>query len=99
MNRLTLAAGIGLAAAVAAAAPAHADEQGFIDQVRGSGMPVFTQNGPMLWHGYMACKKLRDGVPIDEIKESYKLINNFRTEKWADQIMNITQRELCPDTL
>lgn len=94
-----LAAAAAVGVAVTLPAPAQADDRSFIDQVHGSGVPIFTQNGPILWNGRMACAKLRDGVPFDEVKEDYELVNGFRTREWADVVMGITQRELCPDTL
>lgn len=99
MNPRMIVAAAAVGAAFTFAAPVGADDRTFIDQVHGSGVPIFTQNGPILWDGHMACAQIRNGVPIEDVKESYELINDFRTEKWADKVIAITQRELCPDTL
>lgn len=82
-----------LVAPLAFAAPAHADETSYMNELRGAGAPVFPglESG-WIGGGYRMCNELRSGVSVENVSHEV-------TQMDPAVYMPILQRELCPDTL
>lgn len=99
MKRTLLTVGaVGVAMVATPTAPAaHADQQSFLDAVRHGSNPLVgvLSDESITYHGYRACRDLRDGIPPDAIVGASNIY--FRAS--YPEFINISQHELCPDTL
>jgi hypothetical protein len=91
-RRLTIAA-LG-AAALALAAPAHADQQSYLADLSAQG--AFMPQGPnqAIAAGYSVCMDLRNGRPPNAITAAFGWGG-----AWAPAYIEAAQHNLCPDTL
>jgi hypothetical protein len=79
--------------AIATAVPAHADEQGYISDLRAHGVPVIPGlEQSWIGQGYMLCNQLRSGVSRANVAQSV-------TQADPVVFMDVLQHQLCPDTL
>ena len=92
MNRILFAAV--LAALLLGTDPAaHADDQGYIADLRAHGAPVLPGlEKSWIGQGYMLCNQLRSGVPRAEVAQAV-------TQTDPVMFMDVLQHQLCPDTL
>jgi hypothetical protein len=82
-----------VAAAVAFAAPAHADDQSYLQYLNDHGTRVMAFNdATKVAYGYQACGMLRNGMSPDAIAGASPISD-------GRGIAEAAQRELCPDTL
>ncbi|ORV96217.1 hypothetical protein AWC14_16845 [Mycobacterium kyorinense] len=86
-----------VAAACALAAPAHADDQSYLDGLAAEGVLINPLNSQafLLQRGDYACRLLRAGVPPDQVPAQL----GFNGWMWNARITEVAQRELCPETL
>jgi hypothetical protein len=97
MFRWVAAVSTAIAAALMVAAPAHADERSYLDDLRANGVPVGLPGQPpaqLIQAGDLACRLLRTGMSPDEVVAQFGALAFF-----ARQGVDSAQRELCPDTL
>ena len=97
MNRITKTLGTGVAAAgllLGTAGVAHADEQSYLDQLNETGaVNTYSSSAIRLKVGRAICDNIRlDGDP----RAGFNYITNARV---TQQLIDIAQHELCPDTL
>jgi Protein of unknown function (DUF732) len=88
----------GAAAAIAAVAllstaPAHADDQSYLDGLRAHGAPLkpWTE-GEWVSEGHKMCNELRHGVSPANVAAEV-------TQTDPAMFMDVLQHQLCPDTL
>ena len=82
-----------LAALTLGAGTAHADDQGYISDLRAHGVPVIPGlENSWIGQGYMLCNQLRSGVPRAQVAQAV-------TQTDPVMYMDILQHQLCPDTL
>lgn len=87
---------VSLAAALAFAAPAHADDAGYLDYVRSHGVPYSNLNpAGVLGEGYEMCAQMHEGMSPQDAANQYGGIDRI----WTPAIVYAAQHELCPDTL
>jgi Protein of unknown function (DUF732) len=90
----TAATLVPLIAALTFAAPAHADEQGYIDYLNSHGVPTPFRSAA-LGEGYRLCAQIGAGMsPDDAINQSL----GFQ-RLWSPATVYAAQHELCPNTL
>jgi hypothetical protein len=103
--RIAAFAGAG-AAAMLGAAPAHADDAGYLAALDAQG--VFRSGTPdaRLSAGHKFCAELRGGASPDQIAAHYRSLPTFGAPSMIDDlrgslgpVIAIAQHELCPDTL
>jgi hypothetical protein len=83
-----------LAAALTLAAPAHADEQSYIDYLSSHGVPTWNR-AAALGDGYRICAQIREGMsPDDAVNQSFGF-----DRLWSPATVYAAQHELCPNTL
>lgn len=80
---------LGMAVALAVAAPATADNESFLRALEAQGVPS-TGNG-VLASGYLMCSRLQNGASREIVLSEF--------EFFSEQILDAAQQELCPDTL
>ena len=96
---ITVAAG--LAAGLIGAAPAHADEQGFFNELRSVGFPGLSfagqqmPDGAVAAQGYMACNRLHLGESPDHLLAQV----SPNDAEIGRMLIHAAQHNLCPDTL
>lgn len=87
-----------MAAALAAAPAAQADDQSFLDYIHGHGVPSSYPLGSgdesNLLAGDMICRMLRTGHSTSELP-----FLGLVQEQYKPQLVEGAQHELCPDTL
>jgi hypothetical protein len=83
-----------LAAALTLAAPAHADEQSFIDYLNSHGVPTFNRSAA-LGDGYKICAQIHEGMSPDDAINQYMGFGRL----WSPTTVFAAQHELCPNTL
>jgi hypothetical protein len=94
LRRWIVAPLVPLATALTLAAPAHADDQSFIDYINSHGVPTFNRSAAV-GDGYKICAQIREGMsPDDAINQSM----GFQ-RLWSPQIVYAAQHELSPNTL
>jgi len=92
----TLLAALAIPAAVLVAAPAHADEAGYLDAVRNGGMPIISE--PMtLSSGYEICGLMRNGASREAAAAN--AVGVLYVNSIGMTYVDAAQRHLCPDTL
>jgi hypothetical protein len=91
--RIARLALVWLFAALAFAAPARADDQGFLNDLRGAGMPVFYEPY-YVGLGYKICAQLDEGMSTDDAAKQLGIEGQI----WGPQIVSAAQRDLCPHT-
>ena len=90
-----LLAATGIAAVIAAAAPAHADDQAFLDDVARAGVMLGGTPAGELQVGRMTCDNLHHGMSPDAAAGQFGMVSGT----WGPAIVSAAQRDLCPDTL
>jgi hypothetical protein len=85
------------AALIATASPAHADDQSYLDGLAAAGVMINPMNSQafLLQRGDSACRLLHARVPPDQVAGQL----GFNGWMWNQRIVEVAQRELCPDTL
>jgi hypothetical protein len=83
-----------LAAATAFATPAHADDQGFLNDLRASGMPVMYEPY-YVGLGYKICAQIQAGMSTQDAASQLGIEGQI----WGPQIVSAAQHDLCPKTL
>ena len=86
------------AALVVSTGSAHADSDGFIDELQSNGVPILGLAGPgrYIQAGYTICMMLRNG----ESPETAASASGFgQLYIWKSQLVTAVQHNLCPDTL
>jgi hypothetical protein len=94
LQRWIVAPLVPLVVALAFATPAHADDQGFLNDLRGSGMPVF-YTPYYVGLGYKICAQLGAGMSTADAASQL----GIEGQLWGPQIVSAAQHELCPKTL
>ncbi|HZC90931.1 MAG TPA: DUF732 domain-containing protein [Mycobacterium sp.] len=75
-------------------APAHADDQAFLNDLRSAGMPVFYE--PFyVGLGCKICAQLDAGMSTDDAAKQLGIEGQIL----GPQIVSAAQRDLCPKTL
>jgi hypothetical protein len=92
--RIARLALVWLFAALAFAAPARADDQGFLNDLRGAGMPVLYEPY-YVGLGYKICAQLDEGMSTDDAAKQLGIEGQI----WGTRIVSAAQRDLCPHTL
>lgn len=97
------ATGIGVAAVLAVGfvgtPPAHADDQSFLNELRGEGFPGLTvagqqmPDGAVVAQGYMACNRMHLGQKPDDLIAQV----NPGDAKIGAMLVHAAQHNLCPD--
>lgn len=90
----TLLGAAAIAIAVATAAPARADDQSFLADLRDHGVPIITSPAQMIGGGYTVCAEMRNGMSPEIGAQQWGVLNG-----WGPVIVDAAQHELCPDTL
>jgi hypothetical protein len=85
---------IPFATAAVFATPAHADDQGFLNDLRSSGMPVMYEPY-YVGLGYKICAQLGAGMSTADAASQLGIEGQI----WGPQIVSAAQHELCPKTL
>lgn len=91
-----LAAGaVTLALAGVGSPQAHADENGYLNQLNQSGVPMANPAGALMG-GRMVCDNLHHGMTPEQVASplQFGLMAGF-----APAIVDAAQHQLCPDTL
>lgn len=81
-------------AVLALAAPAHADDNAFINDVQSQGIPMPQGPTRALAGGYTVCEHLHAGMPPQAAASMCGWM-----AAWCPQLVADAQRDLCPDTL
>jgi hypothetical protein len=94
MTRALLVAAAALALSCGVA---HADDQSYLDGLAAAGvmMNPLNSQATMLQKGDAACRLLRSHVPSDQVAGQL----GFNGWMWNQRIVEVAQRELCPDTI
>lgn len=82
---------IGVAAVIALAAPAHADDQGYLNYLASHGVPGWPA-GPGLKAGHDACNALRDGSS----PESFISTMGAMGALYGQTVVDGARQYLCP---
>ena len=94
-------AAIGAAAAIAFAAPAHAEiDTDFANQLHTFG--IYGARDYNAWIGKIACKRLDNGTDADAAKSAQFVFNQLEkgsTTAQAYQFLGASLRTYCPDKL
>lgn len=79
--------------AIICSAPAHADDQSYVADLHGAGVWMVNEN---MWviNGHRMCDMIHSGIAPSTLYDQFGL-QNFQ----GPQIVDIAQRNLCPDTL
>ncbi|MGE2726592.1 DUF732 domain-containing protein [Mycolicibacterium pulveris] len=91
--------GIGIAVAaigfawLAPVAPAHADDESYLDKLRATGVVIPLPAGSLVQRGHVVCDFLHRGLRPENEESRY-----FPTVGMP-QLIQAAQSELCPDTL
>jgi Protein of unknown function (DUF732) len=85
---------VALVAAAAFATPAHADDQGFLNDLRVSGMPVMYEPY-YVGLGYKICAQIQAGMSTADAASQLGIEGQI----WGPQIVSAAQHDLCPKTL
>jgi hypothetical protein len=103
--RKQLLAGIAVAAGLTVgfigAPSAHADEQGFLNELRSNGFPGLSfagqqmPDGAVVAQGYMACNRLHLGESPDQLLAQL----SPNDAGIGRMLVDAAQHNLCPDTL
>jgi hypothetical protein len=93
--RQTLSAALVFAGALTLAAPASADDQSYLDGLAAEGVMINPMNSQafLLQRGDAACRLLKAHVPPDQVAGQL----GFNGWMWNQRIVEVAQRELCPD--
>jgi len=101
INRLTphrerwiIAMLIPLVFAATFSAPAHADDQSFLNDLRTSGMPVMYEPY-YVGLGYKICAQIMAGMSTADAASQLGIEGQI----WGPQIVSAAQHDLCPKTL
>jgi hypothetical protein len=94
LRRWIVAPLVPLAAALTLAAPAHADEQGYIDYLNSHGVPTVIRSAA-LGDGYKICAQIHEGMSPDDAINQYFGFDRL----WSPTTVYAAQHELCPNTL
>jgi Protein of unknown function (DUF732) len=81
-------------AAAVFATPAHADDQGFLNDIRASGVPVMYEPY-YVGLGYKICAQLGAGMSTADAASQLGIEGQI----WGPQIVSAAQHDLCPKTL
>jgi uncharacterized protein DUF732 len=93
--RLCLGAALfGTTTALLVAAPAHADNDGFIADLAAHGVPFWGSPMQMTAMGYRVCGQIRNGEAPDTAATQFNWLNAV-----GPAIVAAAQDNLCPDTL
>lgn len=76
LRRWIVAPLVPLAAALTLAAPAHADEQSFIDYLNSHGVPTVLRSAT-LGDGYKICAQIHEGMSPDDAINQYMVFRVF----------------------
>jgi hypothetical protein len=82
---------IGVAAVIALAAPAHADDQGYLSYLASHGVPAWPA-GPGIKAGHDACNALRDGSS----PESFISTMGAMGALYGQTVVDGAHQFLCP---
>lgn len=82
------------AAALVGAAPAHADEGGYLAALQAAGVPVVIQ-ATAISTGYTVCGQIRGGESPATAAQQWGIYS----AAWGPAIVDAAQHNLCPDTL
>ena len=94
LRRWIVAPLVPVTAALALSAPAHADEQSYIDYLSSHGVPTWNR-AAALGDGYRICAQIREGMsPDDAVNQSFGF-----DRLWSPATVYAAQHELCPNTL
>jgi hypothetical protein len=93
-QRWIIAPLVALVAAAAFATPAHADDQGFLNDLRSSGMPVMYEPY-YVGLGYKICAQIQAGMSTADAASQLGIEGQI----WGPQIVAAAQHDLCPNTL
>lgn len=91
----------GFAVGLIGAPSAHADDQGFLNELRSNGFPGWSvggqqmPDGVLVAQGYMACNRLHLGESPDQLVGQLSP-NDAGTGR---MLIQAAQHNLCPDTL
>ena len=80
-------------AAVAMAAPVHADGNQYLADLAARGVPMVSQ-GNALDQGLKVCAALRSGVTPEQTFGNFGFFTGY-----APVIVDLAQHDLCPETL
>ncbi len=83
-----------LAIVLTIAAPAHADDQSYLNELRADGVQIIDPT-ETLARGYSLCGALHNGM-------SHDTASNYGfgwAHMWGPQLLDAAQHNLCPDTL
>lgn len=95
-KKAILTVAVGIMAVAVTPATAHADDQGFVDDINAAGMPrLALSDGELLLQDYDMCSKMRNGAGREAIKGGF----NPLVGGWSDAMIDAAQHQLCPDTL
>lgn len=72
---------------------AHADDQSYLGDLRGAGVFMINENTWII-NGHRMCDMIHSGIAPQTLYDQFGL-QNFQ----GQQIVDIAQRNLCPDTL
>lgn len=102
--RKMLVTGIGVAAVLSVGfvgtAPAHADDQSFLNELRSEGFPGLSiagqqmPDGAIVAQGYMACNRMHLGQKSDDLIAQV----NPNDSTIGRMLVHAAQHNLCPDT-
>jgi hypothetical protein len=81
------------AALVAMAPPAHADDGGYLAELKAENVPMVQGPDKAIAGGYMVCSGLRSGLTPDRAAKVFGMGNTF-----GPAIVAAAQHNLCPDT-
>ena len=96
MNRSIALVSAAVAGALMAAAPAHADDQSFLNYLEAHGQSTTAwpfSPGKLVMFGQMICTNIRSGA--DPLPEATAIDRST----WLPITVEAAQHELCPDTL
>src|SRR3954467_11209333 len=97
MRKFTITAGCAIAAAAISMPAAHADEQGYLDELASQGVhPFFTMTAGNLVNGGMQmCNLMRSGMSPQDAANSLGILSGVLGVPAA----SAAQHQLCPDTM
>lgn len=95
-----IAVSVATAPLIVFAAPAHADDQSYLDMLKHNGFALTNEATPgMLSVGHAICKDLEAGVSVDVEIASLERAAPDKLSNRVGQVVKAAQLNLCKDTL
>jgi hypothetical protein len=87
---------LGFIVSMVLSSPAHADTNGYINQLNETGVPMLSGPFPPIQAGYTACQMIGDGVPPADVAGQ---VAGLWSGVIGGRVVDAAQRNLCPETL